>query len=212
MGTPTDWLGIAQRLQALAQAGLAFDPSGYDRERYEEIRAISFGMLGHLSGEQAAVWAKRFADEQGYPTPKVDVRCLVFGGEDRILMVRETADGGRWTLPGGWADIGYTPFEVAQKELHEETGLRASAKRLVALWDKRQHAHPPQPWYCYKAVVLCEVTGGALRAATEETTEAQFMSTGALPALSLSTDRITLAQLQTLLTFARDPNAAALCD
>ena len=35
----------------------------------------------------------------------VDVRAAVFDDDDRILMVRETSDGGRWTLPGGWADV-----------------------------------------------------------------------------------------------------------
>ena len=40
-----------------------------------------------------------FAGETGYATPKVDVRAAVFDDDDRVLMVRETCDGGRWTLP-----------------------------------------------------------------------------------------------------------------
>ena len=76
-------------------------------------------------------------------------------------MVQEKSDHNRWTLPGGWADIGYTPFEIAVKEAREETGLETEAVRLLALLDKKQHAHPPQPWYVYKAFVLCRVIGGS---------------------------------------------------
>jgi 8-oxo-dGTP pyrophosphatase MutT (NUDIX family) len=53
------------------------------------------------------------------------------------LLIREKVDDGRWTLPGGWADVGYTPFEVASKEAYEETGLIVKPVRLLALLDKR---------------------------------------------------------------------------
>ncbi len=75
--------------------------------------------------------------------------------------MKEKVDNGRWTLPGGWADVGYTPFEVAAKEAEEETGLVVGPVRLLALFDKRKHAHPPQPWYVYKAFIRCEVRGGS---------------------------------------------------
>ncbi|MBC7893650.1 MAG: NUDIX hydrolase N-terminal domain-containing protein, partial [Sphingobacteriaceae bacterium] len=42
---PTDWLGIAQRLNALAQAGLTYAQSAYDAERYAEIRVLSVQVL-----------------------------------------------------------------------------------------------------------------------------------------------------------------------
>jgi hypothetical protein len=40
-----------------------------------------------------------FAAETGYATPKMDVRGAVFDTQDRILLVRETVDAGRWTCP-----------------------------------------------------------------------------------------------------------------
>jgi ADP-ribose pyrophosphatase YjhB (NUDIX family) len=67
-----------------------------------------------------------FACETGYPTPKVDVRAAVFDDDDRILMVRETSDGGRWTLPGGWADVNRTSAQSAATEALEESGSRSS--------------------------------------------------------------------------------------
>src|SRR5580698_3509552 len=113
----------AQRLQALAQAGLAYPSSVYDRERYEEIRAISVRLLQEVTDEPFEKIIRVFANEDGYQTPKVDIRAVVIRDSSEILLVSEKVDHGRWTLPGGWADVGYTPFEVAAKEVQEETGL-----------------------------------------------------------------------------------------
>ena len=41
-----------------------------------------------------------FTQQSGYATPKLGVRGAVFR-DDRILLVRATADEHRWTLPGG---------------------------------------------------------------------------------------------------------------
>jgi len=206
------WLGIAQRLQALAQAGLAYDPHVFDAERYQEVLALSQQMLSHLTGQPVAQLQDAIALERGYPTPKVDIRAVLFNGTDQVLMAREKHDGGRWSLPGGWADVGCTPFEVAVKEVREETGLDTEAVRLLALWDKRVHPHPPQAWYVYKAFVLCRPTGGALLADTPETTEVRWVARHELAQLDISTDRVTLSQLETLFEFATDPDLPTLCD
>ena len=38
---------------------------------------------------------------------------------DHLLLVRERTDG-RWTLPGGFADLGRSAAENVEKEIHEE--------------------------------------------------------------------------------------------
>jgi 8-oxo-dGTP pyrophosphatase MutT (NUDIX family) len=48
----------------------------------------------------------------------VDVRAVVFR-EGKVLLTKERADG-RWTLPGGWADVGSSPGEMAARETLEE--------------------------------------------------------------------------------------------
>lgn len=207
-----NWLGVAQRLQALAQAGLAFNPSVYDAERYQEIHALSLQMMANLTGEPAELLGALFANETGYPTPKVDVRAVIFRGTDELLMVQEKADGNRWTLPGGWADVGHTPYEVAVKETQEETGLDTRAVRLLALLDKKMHPHPPQPWYVYKAFVRCEIIGGTIQTDTSETTGVRWVHRDELPNLPLSTDRTTLSQLEQMLAFASQPDLPTLCD
>jgi ADP-ribose pyrophosphatase YjhB (NUDIX family) len=164
----------AQRLQALAQAGVAYATNPYDLERYEEIRAISVKLLQELTEESLEKIIRVFASENGYQTPKVDVRAVLFREGPEILLVREKIDNGRWTLPGGWAEIGHTPFEVAAKEAYEETGLIVQPIRLLALFDKRKHPNPPQPWYVYKAFIQCEVQGGSLIQDTPETAGARW--------------------------------------
>jgi ADP-ribose pyrophosphatase YjhB (NUDIX family) len=101
---------------------------------------------------------------------------------------------------------------VAMKEAEEETGLRVRAVRLLALYDKRKHAHPPQPWYVYKAFVKCEIEGGELAQETAETGGAGWFRAEQLSSLALSIDRVTESQLVTLFRFAADPNLPALCD
>lgn len=206
------FLAIAQRLQALAQAGLAYDPHVFDAERYQEVLDLSHAMLSHLTGHPVAALADAVALERGYPTPKVDIRAVLFRGTDEILMVRETHDRGRWALPGGWADVGCTPSEVTVKEVREETGLETEAVRLLALWDKRVHPHPPQTWYVYKAFIQCRAVGGTLLAETAETTEVRWVHRTELPELDISVDRVTLSQLQRLFDFAVNPDSPALCD
>ncbi|WP_133272797.1 NUDIX hydrolase [Hymenobacter radiodurans] len=210
--TPTDWLTVAQRLQALAQAGLAYAPNAFDTERYQEVHALSLQLMASLADEPVAKLHALFANEAGYPTPKVDVRAVLFRGTDEILLVQEKIDENRWSLPGGWADVGYTPFEVAVKEAWEETGLNTQAVRLLALFDKKQHPHPPQPWYVYKVFVLCEIVGGNLLAETPETSGGRWVHRTELRHLPLSTNRVTLSQLEQMLDFAQNPNLPTLCD
>lgn len=209
---PDELLSIGKRLQALAQTGLSFTDSPFDRERYEEIHALGLRILGGTLRAPAEAVAAAFAAESGYATPKVDVRAVVFRGTDEVLMVREKLDGGRWSLPGGWADVGLTPFEVAVKELREETGLEGRAVRLLALLDKRAHDHPPQPWYVYKCFVRCEIAGGALVSDTAETTAARWVHRDEVDALDLSVNRVTAGQLLTLFAFAEEPDLPTLCD
>ncbi|MCY7351842.1 MAG: NUDIX hydrolase [Cytophagaceae bacterium] len=208
----TDWLFIAQRLQALAQAGLTYSQGGYDRERYEEIRVLSVRILSNLTDEPIEKIAPLFTAETNYPTPKVDVRAVIFRAADEVLMVQEKIDQNRWTLPGGWADVGYTPFEVAAKEVWEETGLVVRPVRLLAVFDKKRHPHPLQPWYVYKFFIRCEVTGGEILPETAETGGCRWVNRAEIQTLPLSLDRTTASQIETMFTFATNPAAPALCD
>lgn len=207
-----NWLAVSQRLQAIAQTGLAYTESEYDRERYQEINTIGQQILAQLSNVSIEHVIQLLPGEIGYQTPKVDIRAVIFRGTDELLMVQETIDNNKWTIPGGWADVGYTPFEVAEKEAWEETGLEVKATRLLAVFDKKMHPHPYQPWYVYKFFILCKVTGGELLTRTNETSGISWVNKKDLSNLELSTDRATYSQLEKMFELANTPTASVLCD
>ncbi len=52
----------------------------------------------------------------GYVTPKVAVAAIV-ANDDKEILLTQRADSGVWLYPVGWADVGYSPAEVAVKEV-----------------------------------------------------------------------------------------------
>jgi 8-oxo-dGTP pyrophosphatase MutT (NUDIX family) len=110
------WLLWARELQAIAQTGLEFAKDPYDRERYIRVRALAARMMAQSAGADAAWVEELFVGQTGYATPKVDVRGAVIREDGRILLVREVADSGRWSLPGGWAEVNQSPRETVVRE------------------------------------------------------------------------------------------------
>lgn len=80
-------------------------------------------------------------------------------------MVRELADGGRWTLPGGWADVNLTVAESVIKEVREESCFEVNVRKLAAAWDRARQGHPPGVFSCCKAFFICEIVGGVANSA-----------------------------------------------
>jgi len=197
------WLRLAERVQAIAQTGLSYARDPYDRERYQELREIAVELLANGLGAAGAEIKVAFAAGLGYPTPKVDVRAVVFRG-DELLLVRERRSGG-WTFPGGWADVGDTPAAAAERETREESGYRVRATKLLALLDKARHEHPPSVDYTYKVLILCRLEGGE-PATSHEIDAVGFFARGALPALDL--DRTTPGQLTLAWAHHDDPSRA----
>lgn len=188
------WLAWVRRLQAVSQTGLEYATDPFDRERYREIQAIAAAIAAGHSALPEADLLSVFASQSGYATPKVDVRAAVFH-EGKILLVRERSDG-LWTLPGGWADVGLTPAECAEKEALEESGCRVRATRLLALLDRDRQGHPPLLFHVYKVFIECELLSDAPLAANPETDAVGFFAPGALPPLSLT--RILPRQVERL--------------
>jgi ADP-ribose pyrophosphatase YjhB (NUDIX family) len=202
-----NWLILAQKIQSIAQAGLTYSENPYDLNRYEQLRQLVTEILHHYTGVEMEKIVNLIEYEKGYLTPKVDVRGVVFRG-DKILMVRERIDG-QWSVPGGWADVGLTPFEVAEKEVREESGLTVRAIRLLAVLDKKCHNHPPDLYHVYKLFVLCEEKGGAMTSGLE-TSEIGFFQQHDLP--PLSKNRITEEQINLLFEYRDNPGKDTLCD
>jgi ADP-ribose pyrophosphatase YjhB (NUDIX family) len=178
-----DWLSQLQRLRAIAQTGLTYSQNPYDLERFEEIQVLAERGLAELLMASPEAIAEQYQLQRGYPTPKIDVRTAVFL-ENRILLVREAADG-LWTMPGGWADETDSPRQAAEREVLEESGYVVEVTRLVSLKDRRLHDYQPKTLGgCYKLFFLAKLLGGA-PATSLETSGAEFFDIAALPALSL---------------------------
>jgi ADP-ribose pyrophosphatase YjhB (NUDIX family) len=197
------WLLWAREIQALAQTGLSFTRDKYDRERYLQLRALAARIMAEYAGVDVQHVAALFGEQSGYATPKLDVRGAVFR-DGRLLMVRETADSGRWTLPGGWADVNESPTECVAKEVREESGFEVRVDKLAAVWDRARHPHePPYAFHIWKLFFLCSIVGGEARSGLE-TSEVAFFAEDELPA-DLSTSRVLPAQLSRMFEHLRQP-------
>ena len=130
----------------------------------------------------------------------MDIRGILLSDNGEILLVKEL--DGKWALPGGWGDIGFSPTEVITKEFKEEAGLDVTVKRLLAVFDKRKHPHPPQPHYVYKLVFYCQHLSGLPRAGFD-LEGVGFFSINGLP--ELSEERILKSQIEQCLQIIEDP-------
>ena len=197
MSDQVEW---AKRIAALAKTGLYYAENHFDRERYQQLLDLAVDMLADGSGSEASRVKLILAADDGYITPKVDVRGAVFR-DGKILLVREVADG-RWTLPGGWADVGDAPSEAVEREIWEESGYEVKAVKLLALEDRKLR-HPPSPNEVYKVAFLCELVGGAARPSAE-TTAVGWFGEGELP--PLSEGRVTAGQIRRWFKHWRQPD------
>jgi ADP-ribose pyrophosphatase YjhB (NUDIX family) len=180
-----DTLTMARELAAIAQTGTHYAADQYNEERYHRVGELAAMLLvahSDVSAETIHAWSR---EEFGYATPKVDVRAFILK-EQRVLLVREDADEGRWTLPGGWADVNESPSESVVREVEEESGYIVKPVRLLAVFDREKQGHvPPFPCHVYKLFFHCEIVGGEPRR-TVESSESAFFTGVDLPELSLS--------------------------
>lgn len=184
-------LDLCRRLLALSQTGLHFTPEEFDRERYREIGDIAIRLLELQGGASAEAVRQAWFVEDGYATPKLDVRGAIFR-DDRVLLVRERFDG-KWTLPGGWADVNDTPSAAVLKEIEQESGFTARITKLAAVYDRNKRNYPVYLFHSWKVFFVCEITGGAART-SYETSAVEFFPPDQLP--ELSTGRSTVEQIQ----------------
>ncbi len=143
-----DQLRQYQRMLSIAEAGLFYGKDVYDIERFQELKDIALTLLSETVDQETSV-LKLYLDKQdGYPTPKVDVRALI-QQEDNVLLVQDRATK-EWSLPGGYAEVGLTPKENIQKEVLEETGLHVVVGPLRAIFDTNLREDIPQLFQYYK--------------------------------------------------------------
>jgi len=174
----------AEALAGVARTGLGFTQSLYERERFEEVLKIAADIRCAAvseveAGVQVEEWLASVGEGvPGYVTPKTAVGAVVGNDAGEVLLVQR-AGTGVWLYPTGWADIGYSPSEVAVKEVYEETGIEAEPVSLISVFDGLRlgfHAIP-----LYSLVFHCRAVGGALRPHPLETLDVGFFARDAMP-------------------------------
>jgi len=184
MVSAAELLRWAEALSGIARTGLSFTQSLYERERFEEVLRIAADIRAAAIEEaEADVLFEEWLDTvgegvAGYVTPKVAVAAVV-GNERGELLLTQRSDSGIWLYPVGWADVGYSPSEVAVKEVYEETGIEVEPVQLLAVLDGLRLGFARLP--LYSLVFHCRMLGGTLRGHPLETRAVGFFARDELP-------------------------------
>jgi len=177
------WLNWAREIQQLSQTGLAFAVTEYEKQRYKRLIEITTEIVEHHTSLEKEAVEKVMMKQPGYATPKIDIRAAVMK-DDKILLVQERSDE-RWAMPGGWADVGDIPSEVAVREAKEESGYDVKPKKVIGVFDANRLGGQLEFFHAFKIVFLCELIGGEA-ATSYETQDVDFFNFNDLPPLSLN--------------------------
>ncbi len=193
-------------LAGIARTGLGFTQSLYERERFEEVLHIAADIkaaalaLDELDAEvdEAVATIQRETDHfvqewlanvgegvPGYVTPKVAVGAVVGNDAGEMLLVQR-ADSKVWLYPTGWADVGYSPAEVAVKEVAEETGIICEPQHVLAIIDGQRMGF--SRFGMYMIVFHCVATGGEVLPHPLECADAGWFGEGAMPERTAGVD------------------------
>lgn len=182
--TEKDLLRWSEMLAASARTGMAFTESLYEKERYEEILIVAAEIAAGASqdidaAQRVSEWTKTIGHGvPGYVTPKNTVGAIVGNDDGEVLLVQR-ADSGMWLYPTGWADVGYSPAEVAVKEVWEETGIKSEVVRLLAVNDGMRLGFTRIP--LYSTVFHLRAIGGELTPHPLECRDVGFFGPDNLP-------------------------------
>lgn len=183
-----DLLRWSEALAAIARTGMGFTQNLYERERYEEVLHVAADIKAaaddalEVRREQdhfVQEWMESIGEGvPGYVTPKVAIGAIVGNEANEILLVQRK-DSGIWLYPTGWADVGYSPAEVALKEVHEETGIECEAVRLLGVVDGMRMGF--SRFGMYMLLFHCRATGGSLAGHPLETDGIGWFGASSLP-------------------------------
>ena len=202
------WLKWAREIQQLSQTGLAFAVTDYEKQRYKRLTEITAEIVEYHTDLKSEEVVKVLLAQPGYATPKIDVRAAVINDEGKILLVKEVMDK-KWAMPGGWADVGNIPSEVAIRESKEESGYDAKPKKVIGVFDANRGGRPLEFFHAFKIIFFCDLVGGE-PATSDETEDVAFFRFDELPSLSLS--RTNDKHIKEILAHLKDPQRSTYFD
>ena len=201
------WLKWAREIQQLSQTGLAFAVTDYEKQRYKRLTEITAEIVEHHTSLEKDSVEKVMMKQPGYATPKIDVRAAVMQNY-KILLVQEISDE-RWAMPGGWADVGDIPSEVAVRETKEESGYDVKPIKVIGVFDANRLGGQLEFFHAFKIVFLCELIGGKA-ATSDETQEVNFFNFDDFPTLSLN--RTNDKHIKEILAHLKNPQRSTFFD
>jgi len=124
-----------------------------------------------------------------YVDPKISVGVAVFH-DDQLLLVRRRMNPGqgRWTVPGGYVDIGQDPRAEAAREVAEETGVEVDVGDVIDVF-----LNPPEEG----STVFLLFQGRWVRGepvAGDDADEAAFVGRDDLPPLAFASTLAAVAR------------------
>jgi len=171
-----DIKAAAAALEAETQAAAAF---GADRDPDVEIGPDDAAWIERETDHFVQEWLDNIGEGvPGYVTPKVAIGAVV-GNDDGDILLVQRADSGIWLYPTGWADVGYSPSEVALKEVEEETGIECEPVGLISVIDGQRMGF--SRFGMYMLLFHCRATGGELRPHPLETSDVGWFAEGEMP-------------------------------
>ena len=63
-------------------------------------------------------------------------------------------------MPGGWADVGDIPSDVAIRETKEESGFDVKPIKVIGVYDANRAGRRLEFFHAFKIIFLCELIGG----------------------------------------------------
>lgn len=172
---------IAHELAAVATAGKWYSKDKFDTEHYENILKLSRELLTIGTDITPELAENLLEGNDGYQTPKVETRAIIFNDQEEILLVKDY--DGKWTAPGGWCEFNYSIKNNTIKEAFEEAGIKAEPYRLAAVLDHRKNNNPDSMFCACKCFVLCRNLGGEF-VPNIETTESGYFALDNLPEIN----------------------------
>jgi len=132
--------------------------------------------------------AKQKSGRPEYPGhPRVAVGALVFR-EGNVLLVRrgQPPAEGVWAIPGGRIELGENLQRAAEREIHEETGVRIKAGDPVFTFDVIERDSDGRVRFHYVIVDLMAAYVDGDPIAGDDAREARWISPGDLKHLPVS--------------------------
>lgn len=132
----------------------------------------------------ASSYIKRIREKIGHDALLLPgVTALVFDDKGLVLLQRSRNDG-KWHTVGGMAEPGEEPANTVIREVKEECGLDVRPTRVTGVYSWPESRYTNGDICNFVSIAFrCEIIGGELHVADDESLELRFFRLDELPPL-----------------------------